>query len=493
MGDDCEKFGVWPKTFEHCFTNGWLERFYRAMEANSEWLETATPAEALRTHTPLGRADLPAASYMEMMEWALPTPARAQFRALEKEFAGRADVLPFLRGGQWRNFLTKYPESNLMHKKMLHVSGKIRRLERSRSDDAEFSAARGQARRHLMRGQCNDAYWHGVFGGLYSPHLRTGVWRSLIRAESLADELTNRKENHGGLSRFDFDADGSEEIYFTSETCAAVVKPSDGATIAALDFRPTAVSLINSIARRPEAYHERLRGLKTGASNSVVSIHDQVNVKEEGLEKWLYYDRWARHCFRLLAFSKDKNYADYQKLELGEDAALAGGAYRELPSNASTVRLGCGGGSAPWRGEKQFSFASKKDEFQVACDVSLKNQSAAAAALQIGIETVINLLAPAAPDRYIECAGKRHSLRLTAAVPASEVNLVDEWQNVRATIAAPGARDFWVSPIEAVSESEDGFERVYQGSQILAVWRAEISPGQTWNARLTLKVARARP
>ena len=35
--------------------------------------EDLTPSEYIASHVPLGRADLPSASYAEMMEWVLPT------------------------------------------------------------------------------------------------------------------------------------------------------------------------------------------------------------------------------------------------------------------------------------------------------------------------------------------------------------------------------------------------------------------------------------
>ena len=152
----------------------------------------ATPGEAVDRSSPLGRADLPDASYVEMMEWALPTKARLRLQSIKAEFQSRPDVLRFLRGGTWRGFLTKYPESNLMHKKMLHVSQKLHRLEKSRRRDEKFLSGRDEATRNLLRSQCNDAYWHGIFGGLYSPHLRTELWRSLIRAESFADGALHR-------------------------------------------------------------------------------------------------------------------------------------------------------------------------------------------------------------------------------------------------------------------------------------------------------------
>src|SRR6202451_1938947 len=95
------------------------------MEANYEWLEMVPPGEALATHAPLGRADLPTASYTEMMEWVLPTRVRQRYHAVQKEFSARPEVVSFLRGGSWRGFFRKYAESNLLHKKMLRVSARI--------------------------------------------------------------------------------------------------------------------------------------------------------------------------------------------------------------------------------------------------------------------------------------------------------------------------------------------------------------------------------
>ena len=49
------------------------------------------------------RADLPTASYTEMMEWALPTEARRRvITGWWENSPSRPDALPFLRGGVWR-------------------------------------------------------------------------------------------------------------------------------------------------------------------------------------------------------------------------------------------------------------------------------------------------------------------------------------------------------------------------------------------------------
>ena len=167
-----------------------------------------------------------------------------------KKFAARPEALPFLRGGIWRNFFTKYSESNLLHKKMLHVSGKVKKLSDTKSRSRNLPQARDEASTLLLQGQCNDAYWHGVFGGLYAPHLRTALWRSLVQAETIADGLEHRKHEYAEFQTLDFDADGREEVYFTSEKYAALVAPGDGGTISAIDFRPANATPINSLMRR---------------------------------------------------------------------------------------------------------------------------------------------------------------------------------------------------------------------------------------------------
>src|SRR6202022_3893295 len=245
---------------------------------HSDWLKISTPGAYLATHTPLGRADLPTASYTEMMEWVFPTRVRQRYHAVQKEFSARPEVLSFLRGGSWRGFFRKYPESNLLHKKMLHVARRIDTSPARRSVSKAGEELK-KARDLLLPSQCNDAYWHRIFGGLYAPHLRTELWRSLIRAEFIADQQTP-----GGLAprveTLDYDGDGTSELLFTSTEYQALLKPSDGGTLAALDFRPSGSTLINSILRRPEAYHARLREIANNPSGAVASIHEQTRVKE---------------------------------------------------------------------------------------------------------------------------------------------------------------------------------------------------------------------
>jgi alpha-amylase len=538
MGDDCEKFGVWPGTHKLCYNDGWLERFFFALESASEWLETATPSAALASRPPLGRADLPAASYSEMSGWALPTPARGRFESLAREFESRPDAQPFLSGGIWRNFFSKYSESNLLHMKMLRASRNLEsfaaagRMGRKRRERLE------SARALILRAQCNDAYWHGVFGGLYAPHLRTALWRSLVQAESILAAVAHGPGDFSECEQTDFDADGRPEIFLQSGTYAALISPHDGGTLPMLDFRfsgrpggrfsrrssgrSAGVTLINSLMRRPEAYHQRLRSAST-CEDGAVSIHDQNRSKEPGLADKLVYDRWPRNAFRLLVFDAARNCDDYARIRLEENAGLAGGDYVVTSAGPDCVALRLGA-NPDWFAEKEFRFASSKDGFDVTCAFSVGAAASATAASGVvaasavattgasvapsgadvtpaaatwpangqlvGMEVVVNMLAPDVANRYFESAGNRHSLGFAGAIASDKLEMADQWQRVKVVLEAPGAREFWIAPIETISESEDGFERVYQGSQILAVWRPEFAGVAPWSATLIVRVSR---
>ena len=507
MGDDCEKFGVWPETFDHCYVHGWLDQWFTAIEKSSDWMETGLPGDLMAAYQPLGRADLPAASYTELTEWALPTPARKRFHALLQEFANRADVLVFLRGSFWRTFLTKYSEANLLHKKMLNVSAKYRKLAREVRRGLPLRRAVDQAGEHLLRAQCNDAYWHGVFGGLYAPHLRAALWRELVIAEKLADAADHGVPSYAEVFTLDFDADGREEVYHISESYAALTKPWDGGTMVALDFRVSDVTLINSIQRRPEAYHDKLRTAGAAAQpagTGATSIHEATRVKEAGLERFLRYDRWPRHAFRLMLFPAWKKCEDYAELKLEESAAFAGGEYAVAAGTPDRLELLY---QAPFsarpvlkppegkvlHASKTFLFSRTGKGFEIACHLALSNHTGEPLRLNAGLEMVFNLLAPNEADRYFEWNGTRQPLRWAGVAPGGELKLVDEWQNVSISLSASGAREFWVAPIETVTESEEGFERVYQGSQILPVWPLELPLGALWTGRFTMRVGQARP
>ncbi|HEX9113045.1 MAG TPA: alpha-amylase/4-alpha-glucanotransferase domain-containing protein, partial [Nitrospirota bacterium] len=348
MADDGEKFGVWPETYRTVYEEGWLERFFSLLEQNSDWLETTTFAEYLGREPARGRVYLPTSSYMEMGEWALPTRAMKEYEdALEKvkNSPDLGGLRPFIKGGIWRNFLAKYPESNHMHKRMQMTSRKVHAALDVPGTRKNADAARMLD--HLYQSQCNDAYWHGIFGGLYLPHLRSGVYEQLIRAEYLADKALKgrgtRDEGRGkkqknqtaswlDIEQGDFDLDGNDELMLNSEILNIFIDPAEGGRISELDWKPRMFNLANTLTRRREGYHDKIiraAAAKTDAAQAggVKTIHERVAVKEEGLQYHLLYDWYTRGSLIDHFLGSGVDLASFMRCEYYEAGDFVLGAY----------------------------------------------------------------------------------------------------------------------------------------------------------------------
>ena len=115
-------------TYDWVYNQKWLERFFEALRRESSWINVTTIGEVSKNTRSHGRVYIPTASYREMMEWALPNESGVHFENVLQDIRNSGKegyYAPFIRGGFWRNFLEKYPESNNMHKKMLRVSNKV--------------------------------------------------------------------------------------------------------------------------------------------------------------------------------------------------------------------------------------------------------------------------------------------------------------------------------------------------------------------------------
>jgi len=254
MADDGEKFGVWPGTYERCYgSEHWLDRMFTALEENRDWITTTTFGDYFDSHPPLGRVYLPTVSYFEMSEWTLPGDQGQIFtdQIQQLKAAGTWDkIQPFFRGGTWRNFQSLYDESNWMVKRNIHLSRQLDRAGKS----GEFSPEdRAGIETEIWRSQCNCAYWHGIFGGLYLPHLRHAIFQSLITADSrLAKILPN-----GNSVPEDWDQDGGSE-FILENRFYRLFASEKGGVIRELDLIAPRFNLSNTLRRYPESYHRQL-------------------------------------------------------------------------------------------------------------------------------------------------------------------------------------------------------------------------------------------
>ncbi len=425
LADDGEKFGGWPGTRQWVYAEGWMDRFLETLRDLRDHDEVILSRfDAALTATPSGGlAYLPSASYREMEGWSLPpAPARALLHLEDSWGTARLAGVEggLLRGSHWRNFLVKYPESNRMHKLMLALSA----LCRDRGDPAE-------ARRAIGRAQCNDAYWHGVFGGLYLDFLRGAIWHQLATAEALL-----RTGEPLAIEALDLDVDGHHELWIHSARLSALVAPARGGAVEFLLDLEARDNLLNVMTRHEEAYHittltsgevvasdgdvEILRPVGHTESKGAPSIHDL-----EALTERPPVDTEGRAMFvdRLLSPT-----ATLDDFVAGTSPVLRSWAREQLDAEWT---------AAPERVEVRLTGS--------------------------GLQKTLHF----ADDGSVQCEWKWDAPADIASVGgwfSTEISL-----SVPLVIDAPGS-ERWEYPIETVAKSEKGFDRTIQGTALVFRW-----------------------
>jgi alpha-amylase len=95
------------------------------------------------------------------------------------------------------------------------------------------------------------------------------------------------------------------------------------------------------------------------------------------------------------------------------------------------------------------------------------------------------------PDRYYEIDGRRIAdpegrLASEGDAIAGRFALVDEWLRVRIGVELARPARLLRAPVETVSLSENGFERNYQGSLLVALW--DLEGATEWRIALRQRI-----
>jgi alpha-amylase len=502
LADDGEKFGAWPGTHDLCYEKKWLRRFCDLLMDNRDWLEISTFSRIIDEVPPIGIVYLPTASYSEMMEWALPLKAQKRYRQAKELLSANGEFdepAESLRGGLWRNFLVKYEESNWMHKRMLMASGM---LESYRVEEGEDGAWR-EARDHLYQAQCNCAYWHGLFGGLYLPHLRSAVFSHIVAAEGIILGRRARSRPYLEHEVTDIDGDGVTELVVQATSVAAIFK-TRGAVLREFDLRNPPFNLTDTLTRRRELYHGEVESTKEPAERGdVVSIHDIVAAKESDLDRHLIYDFHQRSSFLDHFITSDVDLDSFRRAEYTERGDFLTGTY-SLKMNGKDARypfvferegiVGLARRKVGVRIEKSIGISAESTGLEVRYRISPIDGGLAC---RFGSECVISLLAGDAPDRYYRIPGRKLKKRNLASIGAEkgveEFSLVDEWLNVRIDFHLGRKALLWRYPIETVSNSESGYEKVYQGSALVGLWDLDLKKGESMEIAVRVETGPASP
>ncbi|ASJ08244.1 4-alpha-glucanotransferase [Thermococcus siculi] len=420
--DDGEKFGVWPGTHEWVYEKGWLREFFDGVSSD-ERINLMLYSEYLARFRPRGLVYLPIASYFEMSEWSLPARQAKLFVEFVEKLKAQNQFdryRVFVRGGIWKNFFFKYPESNYMHKRMLMVSKAVR-------DNPE-------AREFILKAQCNDAYWHGVFGGVYLPHLRRAVWENIIKAQSHVKT--------GSFVR-DIDFDGRDEVFIENENFYAVFKPAYGGALFELSSKGKAINYNDVLARRWEHYHEVPEAAtpEEEGEEGVASIHELGKQIPDEIRRELAYDDHLRAILQDHFLDPETTLDEYRLGRYVELGDFVKGAYDfGLFEDGITLERDGTVGGMPARVEKTFHLT--EDGFAVEYTVRSGRKALFGVELNLAVHSVMEN-----PGEF--------------EAKTFEVN--DPYGIGRVGIELDRKVKVWKYPIKTLSQSESGWDFIQQG------------------------------
>ncbi len=432
--DDGEKFGSWPGTSDLVYKQKWLERFLDLLLENRDWLTVTTFSPLLKEHRSLGLAYLPDASYREMMTWALEPGQQRRMENLREELEERpADAL-FVRGGSYRNFRKKYPESFHMYARMLDFS---RRAE----TEAE--------RLFLHRSQCNCAYWHGVFGGIYLPHLRNAVYENII-----AGEKERNLEPEWDIR--DLDMDGQGEVVLNLDTMKLVVDPDRGGRLLSWDLKGPCTNIQSTFTRRPEAYHRYV--LEPVDKADMKSVHDVPVLKEPGLDKLLVYDRYERLS---LLEHRLKTIPGLKDLDAGMPDTDLNFVNRMMDHQLQKDRIDLR--------DRTFGIHKSIRPDGNGFEVTWQADTGSGFPF-LAVEWNLFTLSPDAPDKgFFSDGGFLGHAGLKLCHRTAGLSFRDEYRKFKIHWQFPEEITVIHSPVYTVNLSESGIEKVFQNSALLMV------------------------
>jgi len=497
LGDDGEKFGVWPQTKKHVYEDGWLEQFFNALIRNEAWVQVTTLAEAVDNVPPLGKVYLPDCSYREMTEWSLPTERVMEFERIAAEMRDDprwTSLRPFLRGGFWRNFKIKYPEADEMYARMMSVSRRLQETQEMASvGEHVHSELVEQARLELYRGQCNCAYWHGAFGGIYLPHLRNAVYARLISADNLLDQAVNRPEAWVEAVAEDYNFDARQEIRLSNERLSLIVAPSRGGQILELDVRRVPCNLLATLARRPEAYHQRVLAGQGENPDQVASIHERVTFKQPDLDQKIQYDDHLRKSLVDLFYDQETALEAVVAGAARQCGDFLAGQYEaRIRRNPDRIQIqltreGLADGH-PLRITKGLTLDAGSHCLQIAYlleNLPLDHR------LHFAVEMNFAAMPANAEGRFFQDIEGRPLGHLGSKLDlqnAFGLGLTDEWLGLAVGLKMSRLSNFWTFPIETVSQSEDGFELVHQSVVVMPHWLVEADKDGRWSVTMHLSL-----
>lgn len=447
------------RTSRSAARKSWADRLLNLLAENRDWIDVVLPFQQLKEHQPRTRGYFQSAAYEEMMYWSLTPERREAYEGLRRRFTDERDTN--VLGGHFRQFLTRYGESNLMYAKMQYTHVLVNQI---RGDKYRKQAAREE----LWRGQSHSAYWHGRHGGIYHNRLRKAVYRSLIEAEKITRE---RGIFIPSVVTVDFDMDGLSEYLYQGQGINAYIH-QEGGHLFELDYLPAAWNYLDTLSRRPESYHT------DAVKKQGYDIDMRKSFMDRFLDPSITIDRFGRSEYLDLGgFTQTL----YQRTEYKREGKRLG-----LTAASSVLQ---GSHRVPVTIDKRYTF--KRSAVQV--EYTLTNRGDSELTSIFAPEFNIAFLSQEADSlRLFVTTPKRANVEISPSQAvhraAQEIRMNDLVNGLTVILSATGADDFWCLPVETVSGCPSGTETVYQGTCLVPRWQLSVAPDETASMVITLAI-----
>ncbi len=448
MADDGEKFGLWPESYKLVYEDGWLYNFFESIK-NSK-LEMKTFSQCLDEHKSRKKlVYMPNTSYFEMTQWSIDPDTSIKLDEF-KEKVG-AQNKRFVKGGIFENFFTKYPASNMIHRRVFDLSTKLEKNYNLKAAD------------FLYKAECNCGWWHGVFGGIYLPHIRHTIYENLLNCQ----RLIYIPSSIPSVDICDFDLDGKNEITLETNNNYLIFSPSYGGSIVEFSSKRKAVNYSSVMSRVKESYHmKEIRDINGRVINSI-----DREICYDWHERRMLLDHFVTPQTSLESFSKASypEQGDFIPQEYEYSISVFNGGAEIRLYRRGTV----------WYDDFPFSvmvdkFVKVSNEDGFDADYRIRNLSNRSNRFVFICELVFGFSSKSVADT-------RDVDGITEYIFNDEVRGI-----VKLNFSKPTR--LWIFPIMTSSSSEAGIEKTYQGSVVGCVFDEYINQGELATFSFSLRV-----
>jgi hypothetical protein len=313
----------------------------------------------------------------------------------------------------------------------------------------------------------------------------------------MADELARVKTPRFELA--DLNVDGYEEVIVETKTYNAYFSLQNGGMLYELDYKPVAKNLLDTMTRRREGYHKKLDAaiVPGGEIPKTTSIHDLILAKEPNLVSKLHFDFYERKSLIDHFLNDNTTLESFATAHYGENGDFVDQPYKirsKRISRSMAVLNLQRNGKVWYQGKHESVRVEKKIEFSdnnglITAYYTLINNSKNLLNLWFGVEFNFGLQAGHADDRYYYVPsgeiGDKYLDSIGELRDVRFIGLRDDWRKLDIQLEVNEKSMIWRFPIETISLSEAGFERVYQSSAVFPNWKIELK--NKWQVAITLK------